>query len=726
MEWGTLGSSALRLYATQEFGKISKHIKNKIPSLINETNKDTFRSECLELIDFLIKNKSAPYYVDQSRWEATVKHWATSHYKQITKKHGGCFPILDYKEKEILELNYEALNFCDEKNNRINGIQCPIRGHRISGECDETCSSKIDEYNVWIDQRQKYFRDKKLLIKNSCKNISQHFPNRPCNIFNSTTFKKHPKCTPSPSVSPGQHKPEEAKKLSQEVNKNTSDILQNPEIPKEQVISIPQGEETKHDQEIQLVHNSHSPVLLSTQPVGTTDKSTKIQDMPPDQDANPKTATQLENKESLSPVSNIRQSPDSQESLVIHSFKTSSLTAEVLRPSSTISNVNKHPKVLGTIIKKKKISRKRLKFLRLLVPSFSKNKSKFLSDDHLEHPIYDEKEIVKKIKINEFKKNVNLSYRKKDRSKTIIEVHMEVLKYCKNEEWENKKKEFLEICIDEFTKKEHNAYSNLSDDYLTTDNINSSNDVTKQNIIWNKWIERYRNISEILKKENWFNNLKNEWKKENAYIQDMQKLKKKASNENHYVPFLEIEKDLWKLWISKKGIIIVQYLEQDSFKKLGEYFDSMSDEYLNEDNKNYVSLNNIEELQHTENYEVLYKYIKTKLLTKLCILVLMSMLEECKKEMNFESTESYLDSSINESKMEEYSDKKQEIIENTIEYNSNNLENTQNEKFYTHIENDSFMNEIMDWIREDDVYSNSIVYDGTVEKSDEIAEKQFL
>ncbi|SBS97287.1 hypothetical protein PMALA_059790 [Plasmodium malariae] len=104
----------------------------------------------------------------------------------------------------------------------------------------------------------------------------------------------------------------------------------------------------------------------------------------------------------------------------------------------------------------------------------------------------------------------------------------------------------------------------------------------------------------------------------------------------------------------------------------------------------------------------------------------MSMLEECKKEMNFESTESYLDSSINESKMEGYSDKKQEIIENTIEYNSNNLENTQNEKFYTHIENDSFMNEIMDWIREDDVYSNSIVYDGTVEKSDEIAEKQFL
>ncbi|SBS96148.1 unspecified product, partial [Plasmodium malariae] len=147
----------------------------------------------------------------------------------------------------------------------------------------------------------------------------------------------------------------------------------------------------------------------------------------------------------------------------------------------------------------------------------------------------------------------------------------------------------------------------------------------------------------------------------------------KAPNENHKVPFIEIEKDLWKHWISKKGIIIEQYLEQEWIKELDMDLNIMSDECVKEATKNYVALINTEELQHKENYE------------ELC--------------------------------------NKQEITENTIEYINSDIENKRNKEFHTHIGKDSYRNEIEDWIREDDLYASSIVNNGTVEKSINIAEK---
>ncbi|KAI4834118.1 STP1 protein [Plasmodium brasilianum] len=217
-----------------------------------------------------------------------------------------------------------------------------------------------------------------------------------------------------------------------------------------------------------------------------------------------------------------------------------------------------------------------------------------------------------------------------------------------NEDWENNKEALLEICIDELAKEDYRTNPNLTDDDLTKKNIKSSNDIKKQNIQWNKWIERYRNLSEKLKKEEWYNNLKNEWKKELAYIQGIEELKKKSSYENRKILFLEIEKDLLKQWISENCNIIEQYLEQEWLKVLTEKFKSISKECVSEETINYISLINIEELLHKENYKELYKYIKKKLLTKLYILVLMSILEECTKEVNFDNRESYLDSSINE------------------------------------------------------------------------------
>ncbi|SBS98837.1 STP1 protein [Plasmodium malariae] len=126
----------------------------------------------------------------------------------------------------------------------------------------------------------------------------------------------------------------------------------------------------------------------------------------------------------------------------------------------------------------------------------------------------------------------------------------------------------------------------------------------------------------------------------------MEEIKKK-SKEKPKVSFFEIDKNLWKQSISKNGTIIEQYLEHDWFKGLAEQLQNMSAECENEDNKNYLSLRNIEEFEQKGNYEELYKYIKKKLLTNLCVLALMTVLEECKKEVYSESRESYLDSSLN-------------------------------------------------------------------------------
>ncbi|KAI4836255.1 STP1 protein [Plasmodium brasilianum] len=701
------GSKAFEFYIQPEFTRILSYVRNVTRTLYNENNKKTFRNTCLELASYLIKNKTpSRYYMhEKERWEGALKDRVKSHYKPLHEKFGGCFPIFDENDKKLLNLNYEAENFCEENKNKREDIlsQCSNNRHTTSSNCDETCYNRINTYNEWIDNKQKYFKDNEWLVKKSCKNALNQFPKRSCNILDSKTFKKlHNRSPPLPSFTPGQHKIEEEKTSSQEVNRDAKDNLPNPQIPKEQTISVTQGEEAKRDQEIQQVRQPHPQVLSSTEPPGITDKSTEIQDSPSDQDEESEIVSQLKNKGPFPSGPNIPQSPDSQVSLAKHSSETSLLTDEVAVSSSNFPNSMEHPKILVEMFKKKKkIRRRQAKFLRLLVPSFSNNKNKYLTDVHLEYSIYNEEEI-KKIKINEFTKNINLSNRKKERSKTIIELHMEVLEEFRKEEWENNKEEFLEICIDGITKKEYITNTNLANDKNIMENIKSSSDIKKQNIHWNKWIERHRNISEKLKNVDWFNNLKNEWKKELLYIQEMEELKKKCSNENYNTLYLEREKNLWKQWISKKAILIDQYLEQDCFKESSEDSHNTSDECLNEYTKSYVSLLNIEEFQHKENYEELYKYIKTKLLTKLGVLVFMTIFEECKKELNFENRESYLDSSINEWKTEEYSDKKQEITKNIIAYNFIDIENKKNYIFHSHIGKHCFSNEIEEYICEDD------------------------
>ncbi|SBT85772.1 STP1 protein [Plasmodium malariae] len=375
-------------------------------------------------------------------------------------------------------------------------------------------------------------------------------------------------------------------------------------------------------------------------------------------------------------------------------------------------------------LKKKKIKRRQPKFLKILIPSHSGRKREFLTHNHLEHPYYDDEEITKKIKILEHNmiKNLHESKQKKKRIKTIIEVHMEVLQEWKNEEWNYKKGEFLEICLEVFTKKLYGLYPNLTNDELITENIKSSSDIKKQKKLWNKWIERHRNISEKLNKVDWYNNLKNEWKKEKFYIKEMEELKNISSNKKQNNLFLEREKDLWKNWILQKAEIIEQYFEQDWFKGLTEEYQNLLNEYKNDEYENDVSIINVEELEHKENYEELYKYIKKKLLSKLCILVLMTILEECKKEEYIEDRELHLDSFINKRKTKKNSEKIPEISDKFIEKYINVYENGKNKDIHNNIGENFLREEIHDWIGKDETYINSIECMNNDDKYDHIAE----
>ncbi|SCP03007.1 STP1 protein [Plasmodium malariae] len=369
---------------------------------------------------------------------------------------------------------------------------------------------------------------------------------------------------------------------------------------------------------------------------------------------------------------------------------------------------NPYYALMGKFKKKKNIRRK-VKFLRILLPSHSVKKDIFLSDDNLDQTIHDDEEIIKKLKIHEHNtiNNTNMLKRKKDRSKTIIEVHMEVLEEFRNEEWEFKKGEFLAICLEAYKYEKHRSYPNLiNGDQM--ENIKYSNDIEEKKIIWNKWIEKHRNLSEKLKKEDWFNNLKNEWKKEKAKLKEIEKLKYISSKENQKCSHLEREKDAWREWISNNGKIVEQNMEQDWFKGLTDEFNNILGEYENEETKNSVSLINIEEMEHNKSCEELYKFIKKKLLSKVCILAFMTVLDECKKEKNVENKESYLDSSINECNSDKNSDRQYHIIENGVEKEKKVLENSENTETFDYKEENNFTDEIKDWIGDDDTYVNSI------------------
>ncbi|KAI4840862.1 hypothetical protein MKS88_000625 [Plasmodium brasilianum] len=717
-DYSGFGSNAGHYIVKPKFKQTRSQILSRLSSLEKVTDKAKFRKECLDLVNFLIKKKDdPPDYTDPKRWVPVLRNYFKHRFDKITQ-HGGCPMIFEQKERDILELKYNALDFCELNKTYVQKLSKFRKGGSSTYVCngDPDCKKHCTEYKDWFTGKKEHFQNTKKLISESCifKSSSSQFPERECNILDPKIFNKPPQCVLLEPVVSSQHPPKENVLSSSNVNQIKTEDFPAPEVEHPSDRTSDSSPDSSHDNvpDSSFVDSPDGPPSDQSQ-LQTTSEDTSMENSVnlggDAQNTDPELARVLAHSVSSQKTlsSSIVQSPGSPKLEAGSHMKTISTATEVSIPK-TLSSNPADSEIQGKFKKKKNI-RRQIKFLRILLPSHSDKKDKFLSDDHLDQPIYDDEEIIKKLKIYEHNniKNTNMLKRKKERSKTIIEVHMEVLEEFRNEEWELNKREFLAICLEIFKNEEGRSYPNLINDYQI-ENIQCSSDNEETSILWNKWIDRHRNLSEKLKKEHWFNNLKNEWKKEKSKVKKMEELKNKSSNENQKVSFLEGEKDIWRQWISKKGKIVEHYLEQGWFKGLTDEFDNILDEYQNEETKNIVSLINIEEMKHNKSCEELYKYIKKKLLSKLCILVFMTILEECKNEQNIENYESYLDSSINECNSGEYSDRKSHNIEHVVDGGNHSLENSKNTEIFDYKLENNFTDEIKNWIVVDDTRVNSI------------------
>ncbi|SBS97180.1 hypothetical protein PMALA_059530, partial [Plasmodium malariae] len=290
------GLGAFEFYIQPEFRTIRSHVQKVTSSLYNEKNKETFRNTCLELASYLIKNKtpSRHYMKQKERWEGALKDWVKSFYKPLYNKFGGCFPILEEKDKNLLELNYVALNFCDEMKKKKAGIQCLTGEHAISDSCDETCSRKINEYNAWIKDEKIKFNKKEMLIESNCKKILPNFPTNNCNIHNPKTFSELPMCIVKHALTTSQQDSPEKKTSISDGDQTIDSIPSDPQVTKEQGSNIPHG---KQEQHVQQDLQPQTETIPSTEAPGTQGDTKKIQDPQPKKE---RTSSASENEEEIS------------------------------------------------------------------------------------------------------------------------------------------------------------------------------------------------------------------------------------------------------------------------------------------------------------------------------------------------------------------------------------------------------------------------------------------
>ncbi|SBS98795.1 STP1 protein, partial [Plasmodium malariae] len=692
--WRGFGFSAGYYIFEPKFIKIRKYIQDKIPSLKNEKNKQKFRVGCLAVAKYLIEEKSAPPYINQNNWEQVIQNYFEYRFDELTK-YGGCPMILEQNDRDLLELSYEVKDFNEKKVKDLKSLErYKTENNTYNCNNNQSCIKKLSEYNVWIKEMEHRFENKKSLIEKNLQNQQGKFKfSVPLSdLLIPKTFKELPESVNS-------HRMEHEKSLRKEKEEN---------IPQMESQNSPEGSSKPQDEGSQ---KTESLTPLQVPPLDT---------LPIQMPSDPIT-TEIQVRESEH-----KQVPDFKGSEIhISTTPTFTLgnpyitTLEVPQDQKTTQLHNKlpiikpysHQPTISIILcitnyallylfkKTKKIKTRQVKLLRILPPSFLKQTSELFTNDHLEESIHDNKETIKKIKINEHNMNNYISplKLKNNKYKTIIEVHMEVLKEYRNYNWEYEKDEFLEICLELFTKGEHGPYTNFTNNELITENTKSISYKEKQKILWKKWIEKHKKLSEKLKKVDWFNNLKNDWKRELANLKKKE-LKKNPSDKIQNIPFLHREMDIWRQWIAKKTMIIKQYIEPDLFKHVSYELYNISEEYKNDGSKDDFPLINIGDIANKECYQELYKHIKTKLLTKLCILVFMSVLEDCKKEDNLENRESYLDNSITKFKKKEKLENKTEDIENISAVNRDVLKHKENRSYTT---NDRFTKEIDNWIKVD-------------------------
>ncbi|SBS94173.1 PIR Superfamily Protein [Plasmodium malariae] len=245
-ELSALGYSSFTFFGDSKFKLLSQLISNKTSSLSKVKDKKLFREKCLELTEFLIKYKAPPqHYIQQKeKWEGAIRDWFRRFYKDL-KNYGGCFIILDEEDKKILQLIYDAEDFCEEIESKKPNKKCLHDARANPYNCDSKCSSQISQYNAWIVNKKSYFANEKEKIYQKCKKDDTlfSFPKRSCDVFKDQTFKTIPECKTS-KLTILKRPEQETNKEDTNVNED-SIIHQQKNIPKSQLSNEPKDEHEK-------------------------------------------------------------------------------------------------------------------------------------------------------------------------------------------------------------------------------------------------------------------------------------------------------------------------------------------------------------------------------------------------------------------------------------------------------------------------------------------------
>ncbi|KMZ88949.1 hypothetical protein PVBG_05766 [Plasmodium vivax Brazil I] len=146
------------------FDKVTNHVFEKAYELNEETNAESFISECKALGSYLNDNKSdcnqcyGRIYHGRTNIDAAVKI-----YLDKVTKFGGCPHPFKSEDAERIKLISDIEKFCEEKKGHIKEIK------QLKGKCDakKECSNsepyktKCSTYLEWLDERKTYFLGKK-------------------------------------------------------------------------------------------------------------------------------------------------------------------------------------------------------------------------------------------------------------------------------------------------------------------------------------------------------------------------------------------------------------------------------------------------------------------------------------------------------------------------------------------------------------------------------------
>ncbi|SBS91553.1 STP1 protein [Plasmodium ovale curtisi] len=315
---------------------------------------------------------------------------------------------------------------------------------------------------------------------------------------------------------------------------------------------------------------------------------------------------------------------------------------------------------IGLFLGRKKRRKKRDLRKIFVTPEESTYKTMHKWDNHnLGKQIMENDIQMKLLEIKRYKQAIQK--KKKKKKTTLIEMHMEVLEQNKNDQWKLHKGDFLEICLRGFINEENETYQNFTISDLIVNNIkNEKNieDIQKQEILWNNWIENHRKILEQWKEKEWFHILKNKWRNEQQkYKEKNDKLRENILNEQEKHSIVS-QKDIWKRWISKQATLIDMFNKEDWFKSMVYIQDKEKNNYHINEYNNTPLTSKTELKNEKKNYE----HGRSKnIIQKLMVQIHMMVLEECIKEDIIKHKELCIDNFIEDIHNQNNYDEKRNI-----------------------------------------------------------------